>query len=104
MTDLHSRRKEGDEPSMTTIQKPEISNIMPLGPTPGQAKHWAKIYRTEIAACSSSILSTFLAVSKDGERDYYRCANYALSIPWILSRLVCKRTWASFLPSFLSVR
>lgn len=92
MTDLHSRRNEGDEPSITTVQKPEFSNIMPLGPTPGQAKHWAKIYRTEIAACSSSILSTFLAVSKDGERDYYRCANYALSILWILSRLVCKRT------------
>lgn len=92
MTDLHSRRNEGDEPSMTTVQKPEISNIMPLGPTPGQAKHWAKIYRTEIAACSSSILSTFLAVSKDGERDSYRRANYGHSILWILSRLVCKRT------------
>lgn len=91
MTDLHSRRNEGDEPSETTIPKPEISKIMPLGPTPGQAKHWAKIYRTEIAACSSSILSTFLAVSRDGEMDYYKCANSILSILWILSRLVCKR-------------
>lgn len=92
MTDLHSRRNEGDEPSKTTVQKPELSNIMSLGPTPGQAKHWAKIYRTEIAACSSSILSTFLAVSEDGEMDYHRCSNYGLSILWILSRLVCKRT------------
>lgn len=34
-----------------------------VGPSPRQAKHWAKKYRTEIAASSSSVLSTFVAVS-----------------------------------------
>ncbi|MCJ1361701.1 hypothetical protein MMC16_000801 [Acarospora aff. strigata] len=33
-----------------------------MAPSPQQAKHWAKQYRTEIAASSSSVLSTFVAV------------------------------------------
>ncbi len=35
-----------------------------VAPSPQQAKHWAKRYRTEIAASSSSVLSTFVAVSQ----------------------------------------
>ena len=41
-----------------------------VGPSPRQAKHWAKQYRTEIAASSSSVLSTFVAVSLPLSRCY----------------------------------
>lgn len=43
-------------------QKPAVTS--PLIPSPQQRKHWAKQYRTEIAASSSSLLSTFAAVSQ----------------------------------------
>ena len=49
------------------IQGPssKMSNVPPIIPPAGVAKHWAKKYRTEIAASSSSVLSTFVAVSHD---------------------------------------
>ncbi|KAL8938872.1 MAG: hypothetical protein Q9211_003008 [Gyalolechia sp. 1 TL-2023] len=48
-------RSNGDNPP----QKPAITS--PFIPNPQQRKHWAKQYRTEIAASSSSLLSTFAA-------------------------------------------
>ncbi|KAL9004468.1 MAG: hypothetical protein Q9188_002721 [Gyalolechia gomerana] len=48
-------RSNGDNSS----HKPAITS--PLIPSPQQRKHWAKQYRTEIAASSSSLLSTFAA-------------------------------------------
>ena len=54
--------KDGNEGSRG--EKPEMSKISPIAPTTKQAKHWAKQYRTEIAASTSSVLSTFVAVSQ----------------------------------------
>ena len=64
MNTANPRRNDGDnKPSQLSIVKhAERSRISPLAPTPGQARHWAKVYRTEIAAGSSSVLSTFVAV------------------------------------------
>ncbi len=69
-----------------------------VGPSPRQAKHWAKQYRTEIAASSSSVLSTFVAVSiiigPNGVLAGGRGVKFAdlhCSILWTPSRLECKR-------------
>lgn len=70
-----------------------------VGPSPRQAKHWAKQYRTEIAASSSSVLSTFVAVSitiigPNGTLAGVRGVNLAdldCSILWTPSRRECKR-------------
>ena len=60
-------RQNGDDGAVkrTAMEKPEMSKFSPLVVAPRQASHWAKQYRTEIAAGSSSILSTFSAVSLD---------------------------------------
>lgn len=78
MADPLPRRDDGDNPSKNPLSgTPDMSRLSPLAPTPGQAKHWAKHYRTEIAACSSSVLSTFVAVSGIAVPywDECRCAN-----------------------------
>ncbi|KAL8962576.1 MAG: hypothetical protein Q9193_001034 [Seirophora villosa] len=55
-------RTEGDHsPPKPVIQHPNMPIHSPVLPTPQQRKHWAKQYRTEIAASSSSLLSTFAA-------------------------------------------
>ncbi|CAF9910972.1 MAG: hypothetical protein GOMPHAMPRED_007253 [Gomphillus americanus] len=38
-----------------------MSSISPLAPRPDNLKHWAKRYRTELAASSSTVLSTLIA-------------------------------------------
>lgn len=55
---------EGSEGTKEAVveKKPEMSTISLIGPSQQQAKHWAKKYRTEIAASSSSVFSTFIAV------------------------------------------
>ena len=60
-------RRNGDDGAVErpATEKPEMSEVSPLVVAPRQARHWAKQYRTEIAAGSSSILSTFSAVSLD---------------------------------------
>ena len=40
-----------------------MSRTLPFAPSNGQAKHWAKQYRTEISASKSSVLSTFVGMS-----------------------------------------
>lgn len=57
------RSDGGNSPQKPAVQPPNIPIISPLLPNPQQRKHWAKQYRTEIAASSSSLLSTFAAVS-----------------------------------------
>ncbi|KAL8631347.1 hypothetical protein Q9189_002946 [Teloschistes chrysophthalmus] len=52
------KRKDGDGSA-------GLPTSSPLIPSPQQRKHWAKQYRTEIAASSSSILSTFAAYPLD---------------------------------------
>ena len=39
-----------------------MPQVSPLVPHPKQTRHWAKQYRTEISALSSSVLATFAAV------------------------------------------
>lgn len=65
LTKAAVHRKNGDDSAAESPvpEKPEMSKAFPIVATPRQAKHWAKQYRTEIAAGSSSILSTFSAVS-----------------------------------------
>lgn len=56
-------RSDGDSsPQKTTLQHPTAPIASPLFPDPQRRKHWAKHYRTEIAASTSSLLSTFAAV------------------------------------------
>jgi hypothetical protein len=57
-----------------------------------QAKRWTKRYRTEVAASSSSLLSTFVAVSLPDEALYGPSQVLtAHSILWTLSRHAFKR-------------
>lgn len=58
-------RRNGDDGAVErpATEQLEMSEVSPLVVVPRQARHWAKQYRTEIAAGSSSILSTFSAVS-----------------------------------------
>lgn len=66
------RRGDGDDDSTkkANVQRSEMSKLSPLTPTPRQAKHWAKQYRTAIATLSGSVLSTCMAVS--GNRSFQR--------------------------------
>ena len=41
---------------------PQTLKIPSMTPSNKPAKHWAKQYRTEIAASTSSVFSTFMAV------------------------------------------
>lgn len=59
----HQRNGDGGGVEGPAPERPDMSKDFPLVVTPRQARHWAKQYRTEIAAGSSSILSTFSAVS-----------------------------------------
>ncbi|MCJ1308333.1 hypothetical protein MMC25_001986 [Agyrium rufum] len=43
---------------MSTATKPTSSRRIPHGPRPPQPKHWAKQYRTEVAASCSTVLAT----------------------------------------------
>lgn len=72
MPGLRQERGDGDDSSKKpVVQHPTLPKTSPLIPNSQQRKHWAKQYRTEIAASTSSVLSTFAAVSdrslqKDG--------------------------------------
>ncbi|KAL8793472.1 MAG: hypothetical protein Q9195_003955 [Heterodermia aff. obscurata] len=56
------KAKDGSEGSPEVVmEKPEMSTVSPIAPTEKQAKHWAKLYRTEISASTSSVFSTFIA-------------------------------------------
>ncbi|MCJ1355089.1 MAG: hypothetical protein MMC33_005080 [Icmadophila ericetorum] len=55
--------KDDNMKSPTPTASPIMATTSPLLPNPKLVKHWAKRYRTEIAASSSSVLSTFFAVS-----------------------------------------
>lgn len=99
MAGLQPRRSEGNEPTKKpSTEKPEMSKLSPLAPTSQQAKLWAKYYRTAIAAGSSSILSTFVAVSVNyySNVNEHRNADDFGSTPWTRSKLVCKRTSNQF--------
>jgi len=45
------------------MEQPTTLKAFPLGTTQNQNQHWARKYRTVIAASSSSVLSTCIAVS-----------------------------------------
>ena len=61
MPDLHRQLDDGG--SKKPLSEDFAKSKRPhLTPSPQEAKHWAKQYRTEIAAGSSSVLSTFAAV------------------------------------------
>ena len=69
MSDIRAQRLVKDDhmkspSSHTAVSTPIMASTSPLLPNPKVAKHWAKRYRTEIAASSSSVLSTFFAVSE----------------------------------------
>lgn len=67
-----------------------------------QAKRWTKRYRTEVAASSSSLLSTFAAVRHPVLQAITSTLEVliASSILWTRSRPACKRTPASpYLPA-----
>ncbi|KAL9056977.1 MAG: hypothetical protein Q9206_002542 [Seirophora lacunosa] len=65
MTIPHLRTEGDHSPPKPVIQHPNMPIHSPVLPTPQQRKHWAKQYRTEIAASSSSLLSTFAAYPLD---------------------------------------
>ena len=57
--------KDGQNGSKgAVLEKPEVSKCSPIALSGKRNKHWAKQYRTEIAASTSSVLSTFVAVSQ----------------------------------------
>lgn len=74
---VHARNGDDRATERTVMEKVEMSEASPLGPAPRQARHWAKQYRTEIAAGSSSVLSTFSAVSQGGR--FFHCKELILT-------------------------
>ena len=95
MTEKRGGNEGKDQPeNQTVVDNPDTPKMSSIAPSSKQAKHWAKQYRTEIAASSSSVLSTFVAVSSDlaYEQNLDVFAKAVGSIPWIRSRLACKRT------------
>ncbi|KAL8644211.1 MAG: hypothetical protein Q9210_007368, partial [Variospora velana] len=65
MTIPEIRSKRNDSPPKAVIQHPNMPIHSPILPSPQQRKHWAKHYRTEIAASTSSLLSTYAAYPLD---------------------------------------
>ena len=63
MSDMKSDGLANEKVLKAPVEAPKMSTVSPLAPSPDQARHWAKKYRTEIAASSSSVLSTFVAVN-----------------------------------------
>ncbi|KAL8734947.1 MAG: hypothetical protein Q9181_003015 [Wetmoreana brouardii] len=64
MPEIHEQRSDGGaSPQKPVVPNSSLPRASPLIPNSQQRKHWAKQYRTEIAASSSSILSTFAASS-----------------------------------------
>ena len=81
---MSEKRAGKDQPEKpTVVDSPDTPKMSSITPSSKQAKHWAKQYRTEIAASSSSVLSTFVAVSSDlaVEQNLDVLANAAGSIP-----------------------
>lgn len=62
MPDLPKQDSHGKGPIQTPRAQAPIHSAAALIPNSPRRKHWAKQYRTEIAASSSSLLSTFAAV------------------------------------------
>ncbi|KAL8873215.1 MAG: hypothetical protein Q9174_001279 [Haloplaca sp. 1 TL-2023] len=64
MPGLHRERSNGeDSPKDPVNQQPTLPKTSPLLPDPQQRKHWAKQYRTEIAASTSSSLAPLASVT-----------------------------------------
>ncbi|KAI4280847.1 MAG: hypothetical protein L6R38_004123 [Xanthoria sp. 2 TBL-2021] len=79
MPDLSKQDSHGEGPIQKPRAQPPIqSAAAALVPNSQRRKHWAKQYRTEIAASSSSLLSTFAAYPLDSVKT--RMQAYA-SIP-----------------------
>ncbi|KAL8725522.1 MAG: hypothetical protein Q9166_007308 [cf. Caloplaca sp. 2 TL-2023] len=81
MPELHkpSSNADGSLPK-TTTQPSSMPKTSALVPSRRQRKHWAKQYRTEIAASSSSLLSTFAAYPLDSVKtrmQAYRFKHFA---------------------------
>ena len=60
MANIERRSTGGNGPA----KDPDESTVSPVLPIIQHRKHWAKKYRTEIAASGSSVLSTFVAVGR----------------------------------------
>ncbi|KAL8914800.1 MAG: hypothetical protein Q9171_000636 [Xanthocarpia ochracea] len=77
MPDLHKQSNDGDGPlQKPKPQPPNLLNPSALIPNPQRRKHWAKQYRTEIAASSSSLLSTFAAHFADCVRHTFKTEGF----------------------------
>ncbi len=90
MANVERRHNGGDGPA----KDPDKPTVLPIVPIIQQRKHWAKKYRTEIAASGSSVLSTFVAVSSIRVREVLTAMliiDVSNSTPWTLSRLACRR-------------
>ena len=92
MPDLH-RQLDDDGSKKPLSDDLSKSKRSPLTPSSQQAKHWAKKYRTEIAAGSSSVLSTFAAVGiiYHKSRDSGARLTWTCSSLWIPSKPECRR-------------
>lgn len=94
MPDLPKQDSHGEGPIQKPGAQPSIQSAAAaaLVPNSQRRKHWAKQYRTEIAASSSSLLSTFAAVRPPGRQREGNMGLTGDSIPWIRSKRACKRT------------
>ena len=66
--------------------KINMSNTTPLAPSQAQARHWAKHYRTEIAASSSTVLATFVSVRTRSLLSMWFC------LPLLVPTGICQNT------------
>ena len=63
MPNLEKRRAGDDDfPKKPVLESTTTPLASSLVPNPQQRRHWAKKYRTEIAASTGSIIGTFAAV------------------------------------------
>ncbi|CAO1600686.1 hypothetical protein XANCAGTX0491_004369 [Xanthoria calcicola] len=80
MPDLPKQDSHGKGPIQTPRAQAPIHSAAALIPNSPRRKHWAKQYRTEIAASSSSLLSTFAAYPLDSVKtrmQAYRFKHFA---------------------------
>ncbi|MCJ1255725.1 hypothetical protein MMC24_003542 [Lignoscripta atroalba] len=106
MSDVKRRLLADDEGLNPPIDTASMSKASPLGPTPQQAKHWAKKYRTEIAASSSSVLSTFVAYPLDSVKtrmQAYRFNNFTDCVQHTYKTEGFKSFWRGALAPLASV-
>ncbi|MCJ1482478.1 hypothetical protein MMC06_002643 [Schaereria dolodes] len=103
MSDVKPRLVPDNETLISHVDSASMAKAPSSGPTP---KHWAKKYRTEIAASSSSVLSTFATYPLDSVKtrmQAYRFLNFTDCVQHTYKTEGFKSFWRGSLAPLVSV-